>query len=1357
MKTTDRILSRWPRILTPCILYLSGVIAAVAATTTLTLDNIVYSLNSDTRTATVTGSSGATGAVVLRSAVTGSDGVDYPVVAIGASAFSGNSTVTSLTIPSTVTTIASGAFYNCKGLKELVLEDGTTPLSLGYSSSSNTYNGQFYSCPLATLHLGRDLTFTADAYYRTPFYGCSLTSVTVGDKVTYLSKELFYEQNKLESVRLGAALDSIGNYAFYHTNLKAVALPSKVRTVGTYAFYTNNSMTELSLPAAVRAVGGYAFRMTPGAVVSTPDAGAWAQIDFAGAQANPAVGGTLKEDGRVVREVRMPAGVRGIGSYAFYGNENIESVTMAGSQAATVGASAFAGCTNLAAVSFSDATTSIGASAFEKCSKLTRLTLPVRLATLGASAFAGCTALSEVTIPATLTTVNSKAFGGCTALSRVNVGDLTAWCRIKFGSTDANPTYYAGGLTHDGSAVTSLALPYGLSEVPTYAFYNCKNLTSVSIPETVTTIGTSAFYGCAALQSPTSLPASVTKIGSTAFSGCAALRSMSLPTGLTSVGTNAFAGCTSLTAFYLSSSNANYTVQGGVLYDKAVTSVVAYPGGMGGMWRVPETMTQLKSGTIVGADALTAVSIHAAVTSIDTGAFQQCGSLMNFYVDSGNPYYYTQDGVLIYGYSTSYSTYGPYVHIFPSGRTSYVFPGNMYGSSTGAFRYATKLKELTFEAGEGAAYCNAGYYPSSGSGDTRGAFYYCPLEKVTFNREVSYPVTGPYSARYWSPFTDVTTLKTVVLGEGITELPDYLFYGCTALDHVVIPDYITSIGYYAFRGCTSLSDLQIGSGVTRVGGYAFVDTPFHDALPVVSGIRYAAPYIAASYDGTTPNVVVRDGTTVLAEYLMYKSTAVTSLTLPDGITTMPRYALNGCNALETIKWPATLTTIADHSIIGIAVKDLVIPASVTRIDSWNLSNFGDGRLETLTIEDGDDPLHITYNKNYSYYYGALYNCSRLNHIYVGRNITSEYGLFWYTYDSHPYRNDGSYDYPLTVEVGDKVTKLYKNMFHNCTKLSSVVLGAGVQTIESGAFYGIAPDVHIVSKAPQAPVFSASDVFKADTYAQAAVTIPYEGVGSYVAADYWPQFANMTWATDHCVIDERTVGASYDVPLRGHSERLDYVRQWNNTAWQPLFVPFEIDVDELSDNYDVAYISNFHQYDNDGDGVPDETVMEAFRQTDGTIAANTPYLIRARQQGLGTITLHDVAHAPALPDSIDCGSTLVSYLFRGTYDTISSADLHKADAYVLGGGQFVRAAEGTVLKPFRWFLTTDAYGSYLQNAAQKLRLAIHDEDYQPEGVAAPYADAQDEAGPVYDLAGRRTSPSRAAGIYIRKGEKPFVRP
>ena len=224
--------------------------------------------------------------------------------------------------------------------------------------------------------------------------------------------------------------------------------------------------------------------------------------------------------------------------------------------------------------------TSIGALAFNsfgEYSNLTSVTIPNSVTRIEPEAFGGCSNLTSVTIPASVTDIAYSAFSDCNSLTSVHITDLEAWCRISFGSKDANPLYYAHHLYLNGkevkdlvipnsvtslgrsvfygcSGLTSLTIPSSVTSIEMYAFAECSGLTSVSIPNSLTSLGTGIFYGCSSLASVT-IPNSVTSIGAYAFRECSSLTSVTIPNSVTQIAQDAFHDCSNLKEVYCLAEN----------------------------------------------------------------------------------------------------------------------------------------------------------------------------------------------------------------------------------------------------------------------------------------------------------------------------------------------------------------------------------------------------------------------------------------------------------------------------------------------------------------------------------------------------------------------------------------------------------------------------------------------------------------------------------------------------------------------------------------------------------------------------------------------------------------------------------
>ena len=206
---------------------------------------------------------------------------------------------------------------------------------------------------------------------------------------------------------------------------------------------------------------------------------------------------------------------------------------------------AFEGKKTLRSIVLPNSVTSIGSYAFDDCKSLTSVTIGNSVTSIGSYAFDDCRSLTSVTIGNSVTSIGSYAFYWCTSLTSVDITDLSAWCRISFGSGTANPLCYGAKLYLNGSELTDITIPLDITEIKSYAFYNCDSLTNVTIGNSVTSIGGYAFDDCTSLTSVT-IGNSVTSIGSYTFYNCTSLTAIALPDATKTIGGEAFYNCATL-------------------------------------------------------------------------------------------------------------------------------------------------------------------------------------------------------------------------------------------------------------------------------------------------------------------------------------------------------------------------------------------------------------------------------------------------------------------------------------------------------------------------------------------------------------------------------------------------------------------------------------------------------------------------------------------------------------------------------------------------------------------------------------------------------------------------------------------
>ena len=192
---------------------------------------------------------------------------------------------------------------------------------------------------------------------------------------------------------------------------------------------------------------------------------------------------------------------------AFAGRTDIVAVTFTG-QVARIGRSAFAGCTQLRRVDGFGAVTSVMSQAFAGCTALAELTVPGTVAEIGTGAFSGCTGLTAAVFAPGVRSLGAYALAGCTALRRVDLPD--------------GMTLLGSGLFSGCTALAELPLPDDAAWVEPRLCENCTALQTVVLPAAMTEVPRGLLRGCTGLRRVT-FQGAVTAVGDGAFSGCDAL------------------------------------------------------------------------------------------------------------------------------------------------------------------------------------------------------------------------------------------------------------------------------------------------------------------------------------------------------------------------------------------------------------------------------------------------------------------------------------------------------------------------------------------------------------------------------------------------------------------------------------------------------------------------------------------------------------------------------------------------------------------------------------------------------------------------------------------------------------------
>ncbi len=620
--------------------------------------------------------------------------------------------------------------------------------------------------------------------------------------------------------------------------------------------------------------------------------------------------------------------------------------------------------------------------------------------------------------------------------------------------------------------ITSIAFSSNITYIGVYAFRDCSSLTSIEIPAGVTSIGSWVFSGCSSLTY-IEIPAGVTSIGRSAFEDCSSLTSIEIPAGVTSIGGSAFEDCSNLNSVYYTGSIENWfniefenyysnpSSNGADLYigGELVTEVV-----------VPESITTIGN-QLTGCTSLTSITIHSGVTSIGSGAFDNCSSLASVTFAEGSqltsigssafrdcislksieiPAGVTSIGDwAFYGCSSLESvtfaegsqltSIGEYVFWDCNSLTSISIPAGVTSIGEFVFRDCSSLESVTFA--EGSRLTSIGIY----------AFYGCSnLESVTFGEGSQLTDIGSYA------FEDCSSLKSIEIPAGVSELPDGsygsgVFYGCSNLESVTFAEgsQLTSIGEYAFSGCSSLMAIEIPAGVSSIGSSAFSGCSSLTSVGFAEGSQL----------------------TDIGNAAFYGCSSLTSILIPAGVTTIGSEAFQDCSSLTSIEIPAGVTSIG-----GSAFEDCSNLTGVTFGVGSQLTSIGENafyecfNLNTVyyagSIEDWFNIEFESSTSNPLYYVADLYiEGESVTEVVVPESVTTIGDYQFSGYDSltsitinSGVTSIGDYAFSgcsslTSISIPAGVTSIGGSAFSGCSSLTSIEIPAGVTTIGNSAFYG----------------------------------------------------------------------------------------------------------------------------------------------------------------------------------------------------------------------------------------------------------------------------------------------------------------
>jgi hypothetical protein len=581
-----------------------------------------------------------------------------------------------------------------------------------------------------------------------------------------------------------------------------------------------------------------------------------------------------------------------------------------------------------------------------------------------------------------------------------------------------------------------------VTEIPDYAFYNCKELKTVHCYN-VTSVGKSAFEGCTNLDAATFYSAAITDMGENAFKGCDG----------------------SLSICFNGASEPDWSS----LYENNWN-----PDGFETLCYWPTDVWDISSAED---ESIKATLYFAQEGPVNDGllVIEGSGNMKNFADENDVPwtaYSAEIDNVLILGEITNIGTYA----FYGCQKLAFIeLPDSVAIIGAKAFKDCSKLASVDIPE-----YVEIGAEAFSG---------------CTSLGSITLPLCQSISQ---GTFSDCTSLTSISIPDSTVHIGAEAFSGCASLQAINIPESVTSIDENAFAGCDSITIYckvahepdtwnaewnpdgcrVLWKGMIEcwdVSSIENTDNVTAELYQIEDGSGYRLAIVGTgsmcdfNYAHMAKNevyspwhtsnsriraVTISDGITRIGAEAFY-NTDITTIDIPNSVIAIGHGAFESCDKLTSVVLPAGLKTIGYEAFrLCIKLSNISLPESITSIGgnafyqtayfntatNWESNMlYLDGYL--MNVRSGISGNGVIKNGTKLICGGAFRECPGLTGVTIPDSVT---GIG----DSAFYRCPGL----TSITIPNSVTSIGSSVFWDCTGLTSVTIPNSVTSIGGCAFY-----------------------------------------------------------------------------------------------------------------------------------------------------------------------------------------------------------------------------------------------------------------------------------------------------------------
>lgn len=798
---------------------------------------------------------------------------------LGTGAFQNCSNITTASLPETIDKIGSNAFNNCTSLADLYIRRETVPGTV-FANSFGERQSEI------TLHVETEEAVTA--YKNSNSIWASFKAIEAKKETTlnfYLNESL----DKTITNEAGKPVNQTeiptysGNPYFtgwYNSEHEIVEVP---------AVMPAEDMNFYGYQAKEKTEGLFTFLLQPAETLNGRNLGPRATVietHLKQADANVTLPREVADNG-------FKYTTDSIAPNAFE-NAEVYKLELPATVKA-IGSGAFKGCQNLQSVNIPEALTALSDHLFEGCTGLTSITIPSTVEKIGLQAFNN-TGITEITIPESVTTMDNEVFKDCKSLEKATFSE-------------------------------GFSLP-----IPKYTFWNCTKLADVTLSRSTGVIGLNAFQQCDSLKT-IELPEGITIISAYAFADCKTLNRITLPATLSMIGNKAFTGCDTLTQITVKSTEKApsaamdafdvATRQKAALY---VTNHEIFK--TVDPWKNFQNIaTQANFNLVlkVNGEIYKTLSCMAgsAITPLDTpeGYADRVFSGWKGVPDIMPAEETTVEGNFLYDIKFYEDAVDNGKRLLKDNDYKFFFGDKITLPTEALLKAGHKytLKGLTADdiSEDDAAKLDM----TMPAKDINVIVTYSLAEVDTVFNSINYRV---YMLENRAEVTGcVATATTLTIPDAVTyngknypvtEIKGSAFKNNTKITSVTINNSIKVIGDEAFKGCRSLVTITMPATLDSIGQQAFANTSVTSVT-----VPYAPKMGKEIFYWCTKlaNIGFTASLTALPERIFQGCLSLEEVTIPEQITTIGDFAFANCSTIKNLTLPAAVTKLGSYAFYNV--------------------------------------------------------------------------------------------------------------------------------------------------------------------------------------------------------------------------------------------------------------------------------------------------------------------------------------------------------------------------------------------------------------------------------------------------------